>query len=151
MRRQQQRLGHRCRVEIEQVRVEDQQRGARRTRRYAIPSREESAAPPRSVVMARQAIDTSDAKSAGAIEQIDLHRQQLDQVRQRQPDRADLLPSRRQVVEDAARDDQVRLRVVMAENEAGCGRRRSTRRRRRVRRRRRAAGEAARRAPCRAI
>ena len=38
---------------------------------------------------------------------------------QRQPHRADLLPSRSQVVDDASRDDEVRFCVVVAEYEAG--------------------------------
>ena len=37
-----------------------------------------------------------------------------------QPYRADLLPAWRKVVDDASRDDEMRLRVVMAENEAGA-------------------------------
>ena len=39
-------------------------------------------------------------------------------MRQRQPDGADLLPARRDAVEDAARDDEVAARVVVAEREA---------------------------------
>ena len=39
------------------------------------------------------------------------------QVRQRQPHRADLLPPGRDVVDDAPRDDEVRLGVVVAEDE----------------------------------
>ena len=38
-------------------------------------------------------------------------------MRQRQPHGADLLPAGRQAVEHAARDDEVRLRVVVAERE----------------------------------
>ena len=38
---------------------------------------------------------------------------------QRQPHRADLLPAGRHVVEDAPRDDEVRLRVVVAQDETG--------------------------------
>jgi hypothetical protein len=37
---------------------------------------------------------------------------------QRQPDSADLLPSRRDAVEDSARDDEVAARVVVTEREA---------------------------------
>jgi len=40
-------------------------------------------------------------------------------VRQRQPHGADLLPARQQAVNDPARDDEVRPRVVVAEREAG--------------------------------
>ena len=39
-------------------------------------------------------------------------------MRQRQPDRADLLPAGRDAVEDAAADDEVAARVVVAEREA---------------------------------
>ena len=39
-------------------------------------------------------------------------------MRQRQPDGADLLPPRRNAVDDAARDDEVATGVVMAEREA---------------------------------
>ena len=59
-----------------------------------------------------------DAGGARAIERVDLDRQQIQQVRQRQPDGADLLPARRDAVDDAPRDDQVRLRVVVAERQA---------------------------------
>ena len=38
--------------------------------------------------------------------------------RQRQPYRADLLPSGREVVDDAPRDDQVRARIVVRERQA---------------------------------
>ena len=68
--------------------------------------------------MARQAIETNDAKMPGAIQKIDLRRHELNQVRQRQPYGADLLPSWRQVVEDAARHDKMRFGVVMAQNQA---------------------------------
>lgn len=40
-------------------------------------------------------------------------------MRQRQPDGADLLPSRRQAVDDAPRDDEVGARVVVRERETG--------------------------------
>ncbi len=38
-------------------------------------------------------------------------------MRKGQPDRADLLPAGRDVVDDAARDDEMRLRVVVGEDE----------------------------------
>src|SRR5213082_3026467 len=47
-----------------------------------------------------------------------IYRNRVEQMRQRQPDGADLLPSRRDAVEDAARDDQMSARVVVAEREA---------------------------------
>jgi hypothetical protein len=40
-------------------------------------------------------------------------------MRQRQPDGADLLPPRRQAVDDASRDDQVGARVVVRERKIG--------------------------------
>ena len=52
-------------------------------------------------------------------ERVDLDRQHVEQVRQRQPDGADLLPAGRQAVEDPPRDDEVRARVVVAERQAG--------------------------------
>ncbi len=57
------------------------------------------------------------AERAGPVEEVDLRRKHLDQVRQRQPDRADLLPARRDVVDDAARHHEVRFRVVVGEDE----------------------------------
>ena len=63
-------------------------------------------------------MEMRDAGRAGAVEQIDLHRQRVQEVGQRQPDRADLLPSRRDAVEDSTRDDEVSARVVVAEREA---------------------------------
>ena len=54
---------------------------------------------------------------ARAVQEVDLHRQRVDQMGQRQPDGADLLPARRDVVDDAARDDEMRLGVVVAEDE----------------------------------
>src|SRR5204863_2937487 len=56
-------------------------------------------------------------KQSCAVEDVDLRRQQVNKMGQRQPDRADLLPARREVVEDPPRDDEVCLGVVMAENE----------------------------------
>ena len=56
-----------------------------------------------------------DRERAGAVEEIDLHRERVEEMRQRQPHGADLLPARRQAVEDAPRDDEVRLGVVVAE------------------------------------
>ena len=41
----------------------------------------------------------------------------FEQVRQRQPHGADLLPARHDAVEDPPRHDQVRARVVVAERE----------------------------------
>jgi len=46
-----------------------------------------------------------------------LHRNRVEQVGQRQPDGADLLPAGRDAVGDPARDDEVTARVVVAERE----------------------------------
>ena len=62
-----------------------------------------------------------DAGRAGAIPGIDLHRERVQQVRQRQPDGADLLPAGREAVEDAARDDQMAARVVVAQRRVPSG------------------------------
>ena len=59
-----------------------------------------------------------DRRRAGAIEGVDLHRERVQQMRQRQPHGADLLPPGRDAVDDAARDDEVAARVVVAEREA---------------------------------
>ena len=49
-------------------------------------------------------------------------------MRQRQPDGADLLPARRQAVEDAPGDDEMAARIVVAERQAGaCDERRRQR------------------------
>ncbi len=45
----------------------------------------------------------------------------FEQVRQRQPDGADLLPAWRQAVEDAAGDNEMGAGVVVAERQAGMG------------------------------
>ena len=50
---------------------------------------------------------TFDGERARAVEEIDLHRQHVDQMRQGQPDGADLLPPGCQAVENAARDHEV--------------------------------------------
>ena len=59
----------------------------------------------------------SDRKRAGAVEPVDLDRNCVDDVRQRQPHRADLLPARRDAVEDAPGHHEVGLGVVVAERE----------------------------------
>ena len=64
------------------------------------------------------AIEIAIAGNAGAIEPVDLDRERVQQVRQRQPDGADLLPARRQAVEHPPRDDEMRARVVVREREA---------------------------------
>ena len=68
--------------------------------------------------IAYSAIDMATADAPRAVEEIDLHRERVQQMGQRQPDGADLLPSRRDAVEDSARDDEVAARVVVAEREA---------------------------------
>src|SRR5262249_16612642 len=58
-----------------------------------------------------------DGGRAGAIEEIDLHGKRVQQVRERQPHGADLLPAGRDAVGDPPRDDEVAARVVVAERE----------------------------------
>ena len=63
------------------------------------------------IAPAASAIDSTEIAIAEApvrYERVHLHRQRVEQMRQRQPDGADLLPAGREAVEDAARDDQVR-------------------------------------------
>ena len=59
-----------------------------------------------------------DAGCAGPVERIDLDGKQVEQMRQRQPHGADLRILGRQAVEHAARHDEMRLRIVMAERES---------------------------------
>ena len=61
-----------------------------------------------------------DAGKPGPVEPVDLHRQHIEQVGQGQPDRADLLPARRQAVEDATRDHEMRARVPVSERQPGA-------------------------------
>ena len=61
------------------------------------------------------------------IQDVNLHRYEVQKVWQRQPDGADLDPTRLHRVDDAPGDYEVRLRVVVAEGEVlqvigdGCG------------------------------
>ena len=74
----------------------------------------------------RQGADRDrDRRAAGAIRPVALHGQQVEEVRQRQPDGADLPPARREAVDDAARDDQMRARVVVTERQILRARRRA--------------------------
>ena len=69
--------------------------------------------------MTREAGDRQQrGERAGAVEDVHLCRQDLNQVGERQPDGADLLPSGCDAVDDAAGDDEMRLGVVVAEDEA---------------------------------
>ena len=65
----------------------------------------------------RSALDRNRG-SAGAVQPVDLHRERVQEVRQRQPDGADLLPPGHETVEDAPRDDEMRARVVVRERES---------------------------------
>ena len=62
---------------------------------------------------------------AGAIGRIQLHRHRIQDVRQWQPHRANLLPAGRDAVEDAPGHDEVGLGVVVAQRQAGAGERSS--------------------------
>ena len=115
--REQQRLGHRRRLQVEQVRIEREQGGGR-SPRHASPWRAARCGA-RPSTRAREARDRDrHARRARAVEQVHLHGQQVQQVGQRQPHGADLLPARREAVEDAPRDDQVRLGIVVAQRQA---------------------------------
>ena len=59
-----------------------------------------------------------DGRRAGAIPRIDLNRERVEKMGQRQPHGANLLPARRDAVDDAPRDDEMAARVVVAEREA---------------------------------
>ncbi len=117
--REQQRLGHGRALQIEHVGVERvEQGGQRRTgsrgRERLDRRRQGGGCDP--VLDDRE----RDGEAPGPIEVVDLDRQHVDQMGQGQPDGADLLPAGRQAVEDAPRDDEVRLGVVMGEGEAGA-------------------------------
>jgi hypothetical protein len=58
-----------------------------------------------------------DTRGAGTIEGVDLYGQHVEHVRQRQPDRSDLRVFRRQAVEDATCDHEMRLGIVVAERQ----------------------------------
>ncbi len=66
---------------------------------------------------ANDAIEIATRGRTGSIKQVHLHGNRVQEVRQRQPHRANLLPSGCDAVEDAPRDDQMSARVVVAECE----------------------------------
>ena len=55
---------------------------------------------------------------AGAIQPVVLHRQRVQEMRQRQPHGTDLLPAGHETVEDPTRDDEMRARVIVRERES---------------------------------
>ena len=116
-RREEQRLGHRRRLQVQHVWIQCEHRGAggRGGRR----SGQRQHDPADGTGRDREGGDRDrDARRAGSIEQIDLDRDRVQQMGQRQPDRADLLPTRRNAVDDPARDDEVPARVVVGERQA---------------------------------
>ena len=62
-----------------------------------------------------------DRERTRSVQHVDLDREHVEQMRQRQPDRTDLLPAGHDAVEDTARDDEVGAGVVVAEREADQG------------------------------
>src|SRR5262249_23050092 len=58
-----------------------------------------------------------DRGRARSVEEIDLNGNRIEQMRQRQPHGADLLPSGRDAVEDSSRDNEMSARVVVRERE----------------------------------
>ena len=104
-------------MQIEHVRVEREHRGRGDARRPRPGQREHD--PRDGAGRDGERRDRNrDRRRAGAVEEIDLHRQRIQQVRQRQPDGADLLPAGRDAVDDAPRDDEMAARVVVAERQA---------------------------------
>ncbi len=71
--------------------------------------KEASAHAPTAIDMTEIAI----AEAPRPIPRVDLNRQHVEDVGERQPYGADLLPAGHQAVEDAARDDEVGARIVM--------------------------------------
>ena len=63
----------------------------------------------------------NDRRCTGPVERVDLHGQGVEQMRQRQPDRADLLPARGDAVEYAPRHHQMAAGIVVAQRQIECG------------------------------
>ncbi len=115
--RQHQRLCHGRRLQVEEIRVERQQRRGR-SRAERRPGDDEHE-PRGGVRRDPEARDRQERpERAGPIEKVDLRGKKLDQVGQRQPDGPELLPPRRDVIDHAPGDDEVGSRVVVAEDES---------------------------------
>ena len=117
---EEQRLGHRRALQVQEVGVGEQQRGGREAAGGG-------AGRPQDQVRERPGGDRHahhrerNRKRAGPVEHVDLDRDHVEQVRQRQPHGADLLPARHDAVEDPPRHHQVRTGVVVAERETAVG------------------------------
>ena len=115
-RSEQQRLGHRRALQIEDVRIREQQR---RTRRAGDdrsgPADDHRRERPRAD-RHREHRD-GDRRRPGAIPRVHLNRDHVEDVREWKPHGTDLLPPGHQAVEDAARDDEVGARVVVGQRE----------------------------------
>ncbi len=115
---QKQWLGHGCGLQVQKIRVErSHSHGERGTRPRAGGSEHDVGRGRTSEREGRHR--NGNARRATSIERIDLNGQQIEQMGKRQPDSADLLPAWRQTVDDAARDNEMRLGVVVSEGEAG--------------------------------
>ena len=113
---QEQGLGHRRALDIEQIRIGEQERRAGGTAGHGTSrGQDESRQGPGRNAGARDG--NGNRGRARSIPCVDLHRHHVQEVRQGKPDGADLLPPRRQAVEDAARHDEVRPRIEMADRE----------------------------------
>ena len=116
---EQQRLGHRRRLQVEQVGIADHEHAGDRSGEPGPGGRHHQ---PRGRV--REQCERGDgdrhARGAGAIEHVHLHGQHVQQVGQRQPDGADLHPARREAVDHATRDHEVPARIVVAQRQAGA-------------------------------
>ena len=113
---QEQGLGHRRALDIEQIRIGEQERRAGGTAGHGTSrGQDESRQGPGRNAGARDR--NGNRGRARSIPCVDLHRHHVQEVRQGKPDGADLLPPRRQAVEDAACHDEVRPRIEMADRE----------------------------------
>ncbi len=115
-RRQQHRLGHRRRLQIEHVRVEREHDRAGACGGGGIGQRPHDPHDRRDRDGVTRDRDR-DRGRAGPVKQIELNGNRVDEMRQRQPDGADLLPARRDAVDDPARDDEMSAGVVVTERQ----------------------------------
>ena len=115
-RAEQHRLGHRRALQVEQVGIDEHQcRAGDAANCRASGSPQDLGQRPRRDRHAQHR--QRDRERAGPVEDVDLRRQHAEQMGQRQPDRADLLPAGQEAVEDPPRHDEVSPRVVVTERE----------------------------------
>ena len=118
-RAEEQRLCHRRALKVKDVRVyQEQCRGCGASRDRAGPLNDERGQRPCAGRHAHHRY--GDRRRAGSVPRIHLHRDHVQEMREGKPDGANLLPSRHQAVEDAARHDEMRARIVVAECQASA-------------------------------